>query len=179
MKRTVVKAKYDLTADDVGALASFQARNDFGYRYSRRWQAGTLALIIVLVGAAVAARQDSLREASVPLGLSILIASYCAIVRYREYPKRFAHYAKSRYLDAESRGSLGIHEISIDDTGVSITNDHFDSRIRWSMIVKVERTQNHIFAFTGPLHAVINPKRSLEGADFGKTYEAMRDHGAA
>ena len=174
---SAITATYELTSDDVAALAWYQAVNDFGYRYSRRRQAGSLAAIIVLSGAVFAATQDSLEQAMVPLGISILIAGYCAWGRYLQYPGRFARYAASRFRQAEAPGALGAHKLSVSGTGIHVVTDHFASDMRWSMIVKVVTTDSHIFAFTGPFNAVIIPRRSLQGAGFEEVRDAFLRYG--
>lgn len=175
----MLTATYELTPDDVAALAYYQAINDPGYRFSRRRQAFTLAAIIALVGAVFAALQDTIQQAMVVLGIAVCIASYYGWSRYREYAARFARYAASRYRDPEGLRNLGPHRIEVSGKGITVAGDHSVSEMRWTMILKVECTETHIFAFTGPLNAVIVPRKSLQGAGFEEVRSALLRRGAA
>lgn len=83
-----------------------------------------------------------------------------------------------RHRGEDSSASLGSQRISIDGSGVSIESDHFSSRMDWDMIRKVDCTKDHIFAFTGPLNAIIVPRRSLQGASFEQVLGALVRRGA-
>jgi hypothetical protein len=175
----MLTATYELTPDDVAALAYYQAINDPGYRFSRRRQAVALAAIIALVGAVFAALQDTIQQAMVALGIAVCIASYYGWSRYRDYAAQFARYVASRYREPEVPRNLGPHRIQVSGEGITLTGDHFVSEMRWTMILKVECTETHIFAFTGPLSAVIVPRKSLRGAGFEEVRSALLRRGAA
>jgi len=179
MHTSLVAVTYEVTLNEIGALARFLAVNDYAYKYARRWQAATSASIIVLIGAVFAAAQGSFSEAMVPLGLAIAIASYVAITHYRAYAERFARYVTSRYQQAEARGALGSQRLSIADPGLSLSNDHFSTEMSWSMIIRVVCMDAHIFLFTGPLNAYVIPQRSLQGASFEEVRNAFLRHGTA
>ena len=174
--QSAITATYELTLEDVRALAWFQAVNDIGYKYARRWQAAIRATVIVLIGTTLAALQDSMDQAMAALGIAIVIAGYFAWACYRDYPATFARYVANRYRDAEAPGVLGHHKLSVGSAGFTVASDHSTSEMRWSTIAKVQWTESHVFAFTGPMNAVIIPRQSLQGASFEEVRSAFLRH---
>ena len=92
-----------------------------------------------------------------------------------EFVRPVAPEEARRWL-AEAPGVLGHHKLSVGSSGFKVAGDHSSSEMRWSMIAKVQCTESHLFAFTGPMNAVIIPRQSLQGASFEEVRSAFLRH---
>jgi len=97
-----------------------------------------------------------------------------SIIWFFAYPsrlkKRLIKHIVKLLAEDENRGLLGDKVMELDDTGIVVTDKFGKNTASYSVLSRVEKTDEHIFAFNSAVSAYIIPLSAFKNGDQVETF---------
>jgi hypothetical protein len=165
-----VNIKYALEPRDYAALAIYHctARTR---RHQSTWVRFGFPVLWMLLGV-----PGMLSGRSVYFGIFLIVMGIVWIlflpVWYRGSVRRSMHKSATEGL---CRGSVGPHELSTTENGITVTNPVMRSDVTWAGVEGVVEEPDYLYIYLGPNAAQILPKRALTSEQARELVQIIRE----
>lgn len=96
---------------------------------------------------------------------AVVFAGLFSVVFSYTFPALMDRQVRRLYKEGTNKGTLGQHELEIDDSGLVERTEVSESRQSWQGIERISETEKHTFIYISSMMAHVIPKHSVTTGD--------------
>ena len=96
---------------------------------------------------------------------AIVSAGLFSVVFIYRFPAVMDRQVLRLYQEGENKGTLGEHELELDDNGLVERTEVNESRLSWQGVERIAETDEHAFIYISSMMAHVIPKQSVTSGD--------------
>ena len=162
---------YELTPEDYAAWVRHHYAKPQQVAATRNSRLFLPLFVVLLVGLSALARGGMSAFDGVLVTFALVWYLFFPAWLRRNVATRMAALARQGI----SRGSVGLHEMTVDATGLHESHAYGGRFSYWSGIERVEVDATHLFIYTGPNAGYIVPTRDIGERDAATLMEVVRE----
>jgi hypothetical protein len=168
--------RYEITIDDVVAFQMHHVAHSKTIQRQKSILIGIVGFACLIAAIFIFAIEPNVLLAAITAvitsAVSFGLLAYTFNVSYRRGIERLA---RDLLAEGGNRGILGVHEIRIDDTGVTEWTAVSESRHTWHGIDQIVETDEYAFLYISALQAHVIPKHAVIAGDPTKFIQRARE----
>lgn len=153
--------KYDIAITDVVAFSRHVMNSPTSKKNKRRW---IIVVIFLITGSLFIPLPEEIPRSMV-VELTVAWSALFLLALFVAGPAASDRYVRGVYKTGANRGTIGEHEIEIDEDGLVERTEVSETRQSWRGVERIDETETHAFFFVSPLMAYIIPKQSIITGD--------------
>ncbi len=167
-----VIVKYHITVEDVVALHRHVMNSPTTRKNKFRW---ILVVMLLLAATLFIPLPEEELIRPVVVAFAVVWGAAFLILVFVVGPALMDRHVRGVYKEGANKGTIGQHEIEIDENGLVERTEVNEARWTWGGIERIEESDTHAFIYVSSVMAHIIPKQSVFAGDPGTFIAKARE----